>query len=119
MLADFLNSVIGQFVHQKAQLSSEPLAATKSLVLRSSHTKERTVDVRLGQRRNMDLNTHVPCWFVRNNGHGLIDGAHKEYIVGKLMHELPASVVARAQRLRRAQHKIQQRSDVRRRMNHT
>ncbi|NWU97449.1 ITIH3 inhibitor, partial [Upupa epops] len=35
-------------------------------------------------RSNLEHGVDVPCWFVHNNGAGLIDGVHTDYIVSSL-----------------------------------
>lgn len=32
----------------------------------------------------MSVGRNVACWFVHNNGQGLIDGIHRDYIVPSL-----------------------------------
>lgn len=35
-------------------------------------------------RKDATVGTKVVCWFVHNNGEGLIDGVHTDYIVPSL-----------------------------------
>lgn len=35
-------------------------------------------------RKDVGTGTKVACWFVHNNGQGLIDGVHTDYIVPDL-----------------------------------
>lgn len=35
-------------------------------------------------RKDATVGTKVICWFVHNNGEGLIDGVHTDYIVPSL-----------------------------------
>lgn len=36
-------------------------------------------------RKDVSIGTKVDCWFVHNNGQGLIDGVHGDYIVPNLL----------------------------------
>ena len=60
------------------------------LSLQGPHMSHRKVTVRLGKRRDMQDNVHVPCWYVRNNGRGLLKGAHTDYIVPYLSYSRSA-----------------------------
>lgn len=35
-------------------------------------------------RKDVNIGTKVACWFVHNNGQGLIDGVHRDYIIPDL-----------------------------------
>lgn len=35
-------------------------------------------------RKDVRVGTKVACWFVHNNGEGLIDGVHSDYIIPEL-----------------------------------
>ena len=86
----------GQFLHQSAQVIDSPSVDMQNgryaaqLHMWGPHSSHRTVAAHLGQRRNMQHETHVPCWHVRNNGHGLIKGTHTDYVVTSLGHRASA-----------------------------
>ena len=51
--------------------------------LQSSNRK--SVPVHQGQRLNMVTKEHTKCWFVRNNGRGLLDGKVQNYRVKNIL----------------------------------
>ena len=55
----------------------------------------KSVRVFEGQRLNMASKQHTKCWFVRNNGRGLLEGKIQNYRVPNLLHDRLASGLAR------------------------
>merc|ERR1712228_884786 len=47
-------------------------------------TSNRRVPTFSGRRRNILTDSRVKCWFVRNDGRGLIDGRTRDYLVDSL-----------------------------------
>uniref|UniRef100_A0A673TUB5 Inter-alpha-trypsin inhibitor heavy chain H1 n=1 Tax=Suricata suricatta TaxID=37032 RepID=A0A673TUB5_SURSU len=83
------HGLLGQFFHPfDYQVSdphpgSDPTKTDATMVVKS-----RQLTVTRGSqkdyRKDVSVGTKVACWFVHNNGQGLIDGVHSDYIVPDL-----------------------------------
>ncbi|XP_007432686.2 inter-alpha-trypsin inhibitor heavy chain H5 [Python bivittatus] len=86
------HGLIGQFLHQDAQLLTEPYSQkcnlgswneTKSGDTNLGHAlqlKGRLVPVVWKQRKIYNGQQEVDCWFAKNNAEKLIDGSYKDYL---------------------------------------
>ena len=79
----------GQFQYRSAQLlpPEGPPFESDMRVARlgvQGRTGQRLVDVMLIKQTDMESGGHIPCWFLRNDGRGLVDARHTDYIVPKL-----------------------------------
>uniref|UniRef100_A0AAY4D0V4 Inter-alpha-trypsin inhibitor heavy chain C-terminal domain-containing protein n=1 Tax=Denticeps clupeoides TaxID=299321 RepID=A0AAY4D0V4_9TELE len=81
-----VHGLLGQFYHG-VQFEVGELHAGKDANKPSATmwVKGQEVTVFRGQqkdfRRDVKKGENVPCWFFRNNGTGIIDGSHEDYIV--------------------------------------
>lgn len=62
---------------------SDPTKPDATMVVKS-HQLTVTRGSQRDYRKNVSVGTKVVCWFVHNNGEGLIDGVHTDYIVPSL-----------------------------------
>ncbi|XP_052046589.1 inter-alpha-trypsin inhibitor heavy chain H3 [Apodemus sylvaticus] len=62
---------------------SDPTKPDATMVVKS-HQLTVTRGSQKDYRKNASVGTKVVCWFVHNNGEGLIDGVHTDYIVPTL-----------------------------------
>ena len=46
--------------------------------------EDRIVAGKLAVKRNMATGRATRCWFIKNRGHGFLDGSYKDYEVGSL-----------------------------------
>ncbi|KAM6062401.1 inter-alpha-trypsin inhibitor heavy chain H3-like [Chlamydotis macqueenii] len=88
-LSEQTHGLLGQFFHPidftilEIHPGSDPKKPDATMIVKN---KELTVtrgwqkDYRKDPKQGVD----IPCWFVHNNGAGLIDGVHTDYIVSSL-----------------------------------
>ncbi|KAM6121255.1 inter-alpha-trypsin inhibitor heavy chain H3-like [Pterocles gutturalis] len=88
-LSEQTHGLLGQFFHPidfsilEIHPASDPKKPDATMIVKN---KELTVtrgwqkDYRRDPKHGID----IPCWFVHNNGAGLIDGVHTDYIVSSL-----------------------------------
>uniref|UniRef100_A0A8B9IDN1 Inter-alpha-trypsin inhibitor heavy chain H3 n=1 Tax=Anser cygnoides TaxID=8845 RepID=A0A8B9IDN1_ANSCY len=88
-LSEQTHGLLGQFFHPidftilEIHPGSDPKKPDATMIIKN---KELTVtrgwqkDYRKDPKHGVD----IPCWFVHNNGAGLIDGVHTDYIVSSL-----------------------------------
>ncbi|XP_070594764.1 inter-alpha-trypsin inhibitor heavy chain H3-like [Erythrolamprus reginae] len=83
------HGLLGQFFHPidfdilEVHPGSDPEKPDATMIVKNNQLtvtrgwqKDYTVDIQHG--------TNIPCWFIHNNGDGLIDGNHTDYIVPSL-----------------------------------
>uniref|UniRef100_A0ACB8EHK0 Uncharacterized protein n=2 Tax=Sphaerodactylus townsendi TaxID=933632 RepID=A0ACB8EHK0_9SAUR len=88
-LSEYTHGLLGQFFHPidfdilEVHPGSDPEKPDATMIVKNNQLtvtrgwqKEYTEDIRHG--------TNVPCWFIHNNGEGLIDGTYTDYIVSDL-----------------------------------
>ncbi|XP_054831541.1 inter-alpha-trypsin inhibitor heavy chain H3-like [Eublepharis macularius] len=88
-LSEHTHGLLGQFFHPidfnilEVHPGSDPEKPDATMIVKNNQLtvtrgwqKDYTEDVRHG--------TNVPCWFIHNNGEGLIDGTYTDYIVPSL-----------------------------------
>ncbi|XP_015262960.1 PREDICTED: inter-alpha-trypsin inhibitor heavy chain H3 [Gekko japonicus] len=88
-LSEHAHGLLGQFFHPidfdilEVHPGSDPQKPDATMIVKNNQLtvtrgwqKDYTEDVRHG--------TNVPCWFIHNNGEGLIDGTYTDYIVSSL-----------------------------------
>ncbi|XP_062057062.1 inter-alpha-trypsin inhibitor heavy chain H3 [Lepus europaeus] len=88
-MSPWTHGLLGQFFHpfdfkvSDVHPGSEPTKPDATMVV-----KNRQLTVTRGSQRDYRTDaragTKVACWFVHNNGEGLIDGVHTDYIVPSL-----------------------------------
>uniref|UniRef100_A0A5F9DQ93 Inter-alpha-trypsin inhibitor heavy chain H3 n=1 Tax=Oryctolagus cuniculus TaxID=9986 RepID=A0A5F9DQ93_RABIT len=88
-MSAWTHGLLGQFFHpfdfkvSDVHPGSEPTKPDATMVV-----KNRQLTVTRGSQRDYRMDaragTKVACWFVHNNGEGLIDGVHTDYIVPNL-----------------------------------
>lgn len=74
------HGLLGQFLHEDVGLARPPVNGTSPVL----KVKGRTVPVVQKTRRIYSGTQSVDCWFARNNGAKLIDGAYEDYVVSHL-----------------------------------
>ncbi|XP_026547424.1 inter-alpha-trypsin inhibitor heavy chain H3-like [Notechis scutatus] len=80
------HGLLGQFFHPidfdilEVHPGSDPQKPDATMIVKNNQLtvtrgwqKDYTADIQHG--------TNIPCWFIHNNGDGLIDGNHTDYIV--------------------------------------
>ncbi|XP_025031861.1 inter-alpha-trypsin inhibitor heavy chain H3-like isoform X4 [Python bivittatus] len=85
-LSEETHGLLGQFFHPigfdilEVHPGSDPEKPDATMTVKNNQLtvtrgwqKDYTADIRHG--------TNIPCWFIHNNGKGLIDGNHTDYIV--------------------------------------
>ncbi|CAO2638193.1 Inter-alpha-trypsin inhibitor heavy chain H1 [Lemmus lemmus] len=83
------HGLLGQFFHPfdfevfDTRPSSDPAKPDATMVVKS-HQLTVTRGSQKDYRKDATVGTKVVCWFVHNNGEGLIDGVHSDYIVPSL-----------------------------------
>lgn len=79
----------GQFFHpfdfkvSDVHPGSDPTKPDATMVVKN-HRLTVTRGSQKDYRKDVGTGTKVACWFVHNNGQGLIDGVHTDYIVPDL-----------------------------------
>ncbi|KAM7096029.1 inter-alpha-trypsin inhibitor heavy chain H3-like [Ciconia maguari] len=88
-LSEQTHGLLGQFFHPidftilEIHPGSDPKKPDATMIVKN---KELTVTRgwQKDYRRDPKHGVDIPCWFVHNNGAGLIDGVHTDYIVSSL-----------------------------------
>ncbi|XP_061473996.1 inter-alpha-trypsin inhibitor heavy chain H3-like [Rhineura floridana] len=88
-LSEHTHGLLGQFFHPidfnilEVHPGSDPEKPDATMIVKNNQLtvtrgwqKDYTEDVKHG--------TNVPCWFIHNNGQGLIDGTYTDYVVPSL-----------------------------------
>uniref|UniRef100_A0A8C0GXJ0 Inter-alpha-trypsin inhibitor heavy chain H3 n=1 Tax=Chelonoidis abingdonii TaxID=106734 RepID=A0A8C0GXJ0_CHEAB len=88
-LSERTHGLLGQFFHHidfnilEIHPGSDPKKPDATIVIKNNKltvTRGWQKDYRKDPKHGID----IPCWFVHNNGAGLIDGVHTDYIVSKI-----------------------------------
>ncbi|XP_042655539.1 inter-alpha-trypsin inhibitor heavy chain H3 isoform X1 [Tyto alba] len=88
-LSEQTHGLLGQFFHPidftilEIHPGSDPKKPDATMIVKNSEltvTRGWQKDYRRDPKHGVD----IPCWFVHNNGAGLIDGVHTDYIVSSL-----------------------------------
>ncbi|XP_065543266.1 inter-alpha-trypsin inhibitor heavy chain H3-like [Lathamus discolor] len=88
-LSEQTHGLLGQFFHPidftilEIHPGSDPKKPDATMIVKNNEltvTRGWQRDYRIDPKRGVD----IPCWFVHNNGAGLIDGVHTDYIVSSL-----------------------------------
>ncbi|XP_036734087.2 inter-alpha-trypsin inhibitor heavy chain H3 isoform X1 [Manis pentadactyla] len=83
------HGLLGQFLHpfdfkvSDVHPGSDPTKPDATMVVKN-HRLTVTRGSQKDYRKDVSTGTKVACWFVHNNGQGLIDGVHTDYIVPDL-----------------------------------
>lgn len=83
------HGLLGQFFHpfdfevSDIHPGSDPTKPDATMIVKS-HQLIVTRGSQKDYRKDASVGTKVMCWFVHNNGEGLIDGVHTDYIVPSL-----------------------------------
>uniref|UniRef100_A0A8C2SL97 Inter-alpha-trypsin inhibitor heavy chain H3 n=1 Tax=Capra hircus TaxID=9925 RepID=A0A8C2SL97_CAPHI len=83
------HGLLGQFFHpfdfqvSDVHPGSDPTKPDATMVVKN-HQLTVTRGSQKDYRKDMSVGRNVACWFVHNNGQGLIDGIHRDYIVPSL-----------------------------------
>ncbi|XP_023571577.1 LOW QUALITY PROTEIN: inter-alpha-trypsin inhibitor heavy chain H3 [Octodon degus] len=83
------HGLLGQFFHpfdfevSDVHPGSDPAKPDATMVVKNHHLTV-TRGSQKDYRKDTTVGTKVNCWFVHNNGQGLIDGVHTDYIVSSL-----------------------------------
>ncbi|XP_059965333.1 inter-alpha-trypsin inhibitor heavy chain H3 isoform X5 [Mesoplodon densirostris] len=83
------HGLLGQFFHpfdfkvSDVHPGSDPTKPDATMVVKN-HRLTVTRGSQKDYRKDISVGTKVACWFVHNNGQGLIDGVHSDYIVPNL-----------------------------------
>ncbi|XP_077605711.1 inter-alpha-trypsin inhibitor heavy chain H3 [Crocuta crocuta] len=83
------HGLLGQFFHpldfkvSNIHAGSDPTKPDATMVVKN-HRLTVTRGSQKDYRKDVSVGTKVACWFVHNNGQGLIDGVHSDYIVPDL-----------------------------------
>ncbi|XP_032314216.1 inter-alpha-trypsin inhibitor heavy chain H3 isoform X2 [Camelus ferus] len=83
------HGLLGQFFHpfdfevSDIHPGSDPTKPDATMVVKN-HWLTVTRGSQKDYRKDISVGTKVACWFVHNNGQGLIDGVHSDYIVPDL-----------------------------------
>nr|KAF6474529.1 inter-alpha-trypsin inhibitor heavy chain 3 [Rousettus aegyptiacus] len=84
------HGLLGQFFHpfdfkvSDIHSGSDPTKPHATMVVKN-HRLTVTRGSQKDYRKDVSIGTKVDCWFVHNNGQGLIDGVHGDYIVPNLL----------------------------------
>uniref|UniRef100_A0A803SVS6 Inter-alpha-trypsin inhibitor heavy chain H3 n=1 Tax=Anolis carolinensis TaxID=28377 RepID=A0A803SVS6_ANOCA len=89
-MSEHTHGLLGQFFHPidfsilEVHPGSDPKKPDATMIVKNNQLtvtrgwqKDYTDDPKHGR--------NVPCWFIHNNGEGLIDGAHTDYVVSSLL----------------------------------
>ncbi|XP_040446099.1 inter-alpha-trypsin inhibitor heavy chain H3-like isoform X2 [Falco naumanni] len=88
-LSEQTHGLLGQFFHHidftilELHPGSDPKKPDATMIVKNNEltvTRGWQKDYRTDPKHGID----IPCWFVHNNGAGLIDGVHTDYIVSSL-----------------------------------
>ncbi|XP_037239838.1 inter-alpha-trypsin inhibitor heavy chain H3-like [Falco rusticolus] len=88
-LSEQTHGLLGQFFHRidftilELHPGSDPKKPDATMIVKNNEltvTRGWQKDYRTDPKHGVD----IPCWFVHNNGAGLIDGVHTDYIVSSL-----------------------------------
>uniref|UniRef100_A0A452V5M9 Inter-alpha-trypsin inhibitor heavy chain H3 n=1 Tax=Ursus maritimus TaxID=29073 RepID=A0A452V5M9_URSMA len=83
------HGLLGQFFHpfdfevSDIHPGSDPTKPDATMVVKN-HRLTVTRGSQKDYRKDVSIGTKVACWFVHDNGEGLIDGVHSDYIVPEL-----------------------------------
>uniref|UniRef100_A0A8C6DNH2 Inter-alpha-trypsin inhibitor heavy chain H3 n=1 Tax=Moschus moschiferus TaxID=68415 RepID=A0A8C6DNH2_MOSMO len=83
------HGLLGQFFHpfdfqvSDVHPGSDPTKPDATMMVKN-HQLTVTRGSQKDYRKDISVGRNVPCWFVHNNGQGLIDGIHRDYIVPNL-----------------------------------
>uniref|UniRef100_A0A452G0I5 Inter-alpha-trypsin inhibitor heavy chain H3 n=1 Tax=Capra hircus TaxID=9925 RepID=A0A452G0I5_CAPHI len=83
------HGLLGQFFHpfdfqvSDVHPGSDPTKPDATMVVKN-HQLTVTRGSQKDYRKDISVGRNVACWFVHNNGQGLIDGIHRDYIVPSL-----------------------------------
>ncbi|XP_044772812.1 inter-alpha-trypsin inhibitor heavy chain H3 isoform X6 [Neomonachus schauinslandi] len=83
------HGLLGQFFHpfdfkvSDIHRGSDPTKPDATMVVKN-HRLTVTRGSQKDYRKDVSFGTKVACWFVHNNGEGLIDGVHSNYIIPEL-----------------------------------
>ncbi|ELR55870.1 Inter-alpha-trypsin inhibitor heavy chain H3 [Bos mutus] len=83
------HGLLGQFFHpfdfqvSDVHPGSDPTKPDATMVVKN-HQLTVTRGSQKDYRKDISVGRNVACWFVHNNGQGLIDGIHRDYIVPNL-----------------------------------
>ncbi|XP_012590621.1 PREDICTED: inter-alpha-trypsin inhibitor heavy chain H3 [Condylura cristata] len=88
------HGLLGQFFHpidfkvSDIHSGSDPTKPQATMVVKNQQLTV-TRGSQKDYRKDVNIGTKVACWFVHNNGQGLIDGVHSDYIVPDLFWASP------------------------------
>ncbi|KAM5280510.1 inter-alpha-trypsin inhibitor heavy chain H3 [Ctenodactylus gundi] len=88
-MSEQTHGLLGQFFHpfdfevSDIHPGSDPTKPDATMVVKN-HRLTVTRGSQKDYRKGASVGTSVSCWFVHNNGKGLIDGVHTDYIVPNL-----------------------------------
>ena len=98
----FVWHISGQFKDLRVRIQENTGSVTRGNKVKKTGTmtfpqfiNRKSVRVFEGQRLNMASKQHTKCWYVRNNGRGLLEGKIQNYRVPNLLHHHLASGLAR------------------------
>ncbi|XP_068838009.1 inter-alpha-trypsin inhibitor heavy chain H3 isoform X9 [Capricornis sumatraensis] len=83
------HGLLGQFFHpfdfqvSDVHPGSDPTKPDATMVVKN-HQLTVTRGSQKDYRKDISVGRNVACWFVHNNGQGLIDGIHRDYVVPNL-----------------------------------
>ncbi|XP_010131120.1 PREDICTED: inter-alpha-trypsin inhibitor heavy chain H3 [Buceros rhinoceros silvestris] len=88
-LSEQTHGLLGQFFHPinftilEIHPGSDPKKPDATMIVKNNELTV-TRGWQKDFRRDPEHSVDIPCWFVHNNGAGLIDGVHTDYIVSSL-----------------------------------
>ncbi|NXT44313.1 ITIH3 inhibitor, partial [Pelecanoides urinatrix] len=88
-LSEQTHGLLGQFFHPidftilEIHPGSDPKKPDATMIVKNNELTV-TRGWQKDYRRDPEHGADIPCWFVHNNGAGLIDGVHTDYIVSSL-----------------------------------
>ncbi|NXS62400.1 ITIH3 inhibitor, partial [Brachypteracias leptosomus] len=88
-LSEQTHGLLGQFFHPidftilEIHPGSDPKKPDATMIVKNNELTV-TRGWQKDFRRDPEHGINIPCWFVHNNGAGLIDGVHTDYIVSSL-----------------------------------
>ncbi|XP_054694363.1 inter-alpha-trypsin inhibitor heavy chain H3-like isoform X1 [Grus americana] len=88
-LSEQTHGLLGQFFHTidftilEIHPGSDPKKPDATMIVKNNELRV-TRGWQKDYRRDPKHGIDIPCWFVHNNGAGLIDGVHTDYIVSSL-----------------------------------
>ncbi|XP_004581597.2 inter-alpha-trypsin inhibitor heavy chain H3 isoform X1 [Ochotona princeps] len=88
-MSTWTHGLLGQFFHpfdfevSDIHPGSDPTKPDATMVVKN-HRLTVTRGSQKDYRKDVSNGTQVACWFVHNNGQGLIDGTHTDYIISSL-----------------------------------